>query len=163
MEKRVRQQKEHYDKSAYRPYEDLGSGQKVVYDHFSSTRKRPHWRKGTIDKKAVTPRSFYIDTPNRKIRRNRKHIKAEKGDGVDLDLLPQSTSHGEDCPPTSFSENDDEETTGQFDTIAGEPSLSDISVPETDNDLQSRATCERPRRTIKLPTKFQDYVMSVRE
>ena len=117
MEKRVRQQKEHYDKSAHRPYEDLVSGQKVVYDHFSSTRKRPYWRKGTIDKKVVTPRSFYIDTRNRKIRRNRKHIKAEKGDGVDLDLLPQSTSHGEDCPPTSFSENDDEETTGQFDTI----------------------------------------------
>ena len=39
MEKRVRQQKEHYDKSAHRPYEDLASGQKVVYDHFSSTRK----------------------------------------------------------------------------------------------------------------------------
>ena len=99
-----------------------------------------------------------------KLEETKNILKQKKGMyGVDLDLLPQSASHGEDCPPTSFSENDDEETTGQFDTIAGEPSLSGISVPETDNDLQSRATCERPRRTIKLPTKFQDYVMSVRE
>ncbi len=63
----------------------------------------------------------------------------------------------------TFSEYYDQET--QLDTAAAAegPLLSDI-VPTVRNDeSHSRTTCKRLKRTNKMSSKFQDYVMTVKD
>ena len=104
MDDKVKQQKEHYDKSAHQPYEDLAPGKSVLYDHFSSKRKTPCRRKCIIHQKGDRPRSYSIITPYGQIRRrNRRHIKAEKDDSCSDSPLQHTVEESDSPVPTAES------------------------------------------------------------
>lgn len=136
LKENQRKQKEYHDKSAV-DLEKLQVQQPVLIQM-----GHRDWIPGTVLRSDVTPRSYIVKTPSgAELRRNRIHLR------------PDRSVSSKQSPVEPKPKSDDQK---ELPDEGKEPGRNNTDPPMSSNPATPRK--DRPKRLIKRPLKFQDYV-----
>lgn len=149
LEKRNTTYKKYYDKNLkIRP--QLEEGDKVVY------RQNKEWQPATVVAKCGVPRSYLIDTGTKTLRRNNFHLR-KSNTNRDLDknsINDAEENYRDNCINESLDEN---QINGSF-IDPGATIIDQAYVKGSDQNIPIQNN-NRPQRSIKAPSRFNEYVM----
>ena len=146
LEKSQLRMKEDYDKSARKEYNELKSGEVILYQT-PSTMAKKEWQPATVVQNHESPQSYVIDTGKKKLRRNRVDLKKCPENVVeikvpDVDLSPKKKVQTENLG--SSKEDVKDKDMGQSDAKRE----SNVETPHI------RTT--RSGRVVKTPARVKD-------
>lgn len=144
LEIRQRKAKTNYDKHCGPELKQLKQGDSIVMYMYTDGK----WKAGKIIQKHHTPRSYVVQTSDgRRYRRNRRHIRptAHNDNTVDNEHF---NNHNSTVRKTSTVCNTSQ-TLDRSETVASE---------ENESIEPSKSPVTRSGRTVKVPTKLNDYV-----
>ena len=132
-EQRTLIQKKHYDRNS-KPLDKLFAGQPVVFDKFSSTKRKPVWEKGVVQETLTAPRRYGIESESGRIfNRNRAHARPD----LSVSRSPQSQREPE-MPPDPINDNPG--------PITEDPE----AIPEESHDIAPTPAVLSPRLCVPL-------------
>ncbi|VDI06966.1 Hypothetical predicted protein [Mytilus galloprovincialis] len=143
LEIRQRKAKTNYDKHCGPELKQLKQGDSIVM--YTDGK----WKAGKIIQKHHTPRSYVVQTSDgRRYRRNRRHIRPTAYNGNTVENEHFKNNHNLTVRKTSTVCNTSQ-TLDRSETVASE---------ENESIEPSKSPVTRSGRTVKVPTKLNDYV-----
>ncbi|CAG2204968.1 unnamed protein product [Mytilus edulis] len=143
LEIRQRKAKTNYDKHCGPELKQLKQGDSIVM--YTDGK----WKAGKIIQKHHTPRSYVVQTSDgRRYRRNRRHIRPTAYNGNTVENEHFKNNHNLTVRKTSTVCNNSQ-TLDRSETVASE---------ENESIEPSNSPVTRSGRTVKVPTKLNDYV-----
>ncbi|CAC5395338.1 unnamed protein product [Mytilus coruscus] len=143
LEIRQRKAKTNYDKHCGPELKQLKQGDSVVM--YTDGK----WKAGKIIQKHHTPRSYVVQTSDgRRYRRNRRHIRPTAYNDNTVEKEHFKNNHNTTVRKTSTVCNTSH-TLDRSETVASE---------ENENIEPSKSPVTRSGRTVKVPTKLNDYL-----
>ena len=129
FKQRQEKQKQYHDRGS-KALKPLKIGENVVMQH------KEMWRPATVTEKHPSPRSYVVENENgQHYRRNRRHLRPTPA---------RSQSETTSTPSTSDQDARENDTT---------------TTTPTPTQLTTTTYKTRSGRTVKMPDKYQDYVM----
>ncbi|CAC5358429.1 unnamed protein product [Mytilus coruscus] len=142
LEIRQRKTKTNYDKHCGPELKQLKQGDSVVM--YTDEK----WKAGKIMQKHHTPRSYVVQTSDgRRYRRNRRHIRPTAYSENTVENEHYKNNHNTTVRKTSVCNTS--QTLDHSETVASE---------ENESIEPFKSSVTRSGRTVKLPTKLNDYV-----
>lgn len=155
-----RQQKQafYYNKHCGKRLSELNKNQNVMISH--NNEMVP----GKVVEKHSTPRSYIVETMGgRKLRRNRRHLKPTKASFQPIPSTLAPNDEDRPCENQRYQEivHDDvgeRETTNQSTTSAAS---NDVSQNTSNFDQPSSNVQTKSGRSVKMPSKYKDFVCNI--